>query len=141
MRKTMVIGLAIVLVAAATPVAAHTEAKDDACTGNTDPCTPQGNHEACKGTRDWFDQDGGSSLSMLGLHIAEDPQEVGAYLHLPPHSDESADPEGPAGLIQMPGVLWLETNGFSSLQKADWYCESVEHGSDEMLQHADQVIL
>lgn len=141
MRKTMVIGLAVLLVAAAVPAGAHTEENSEACSENTDPCNDSENHKTCKGTRDWFDGDS-SSLSMMGFHIAEDPQEVGAYLHLPPHDDEEADPDGPLGLVSMPGVLWVETNGFSSLQKEDWECKSIEHeDGSKWVEHPDQVIL
>lgn len=140
MRKIIAIGLAVALAAMAAPVAAHTEDNPEACNEDKDPCNNRESHRACVGTRDWFDKGNQESLSMLGIQIAEEPEEIGVYIHAPPHPNENDG--GTLGLEQAPGVLWMETNGFSSLQKADWSCQSIEHeDKDEWVEHPDRVII
>lgn len=141
MRKILAIGLATMLVAIAAPAIAHEESNPNACKKTKQDCKPHGNHFSCQGVRDWFDYRD-DSLSKWGLHIAEDPQEIGAYLHAPPHGEPDDQNPSRAG-IEMPGVLWLETNGFESLQKNDWECKSIEHETpaNQWVEHPDQVIL
>lgn len=121
----------------AAPVTAHSF---------TDREDPLDNHYDCEGTRDWFDVSGEYDSSIWKTHanitLGGQMEVMEIYVHSPPHSDPSyqdPDRETPAGTIQMPGVIWQETNGLSSLQKNDYFCNLEKHGNYSV--HSDTVIL
>lgn len=137
MNRFLVIGLAALLVGAAAPAVAHTETDWDACEKQKNPCTPTGTHAKCTGVRDWRDSTTQGTLSAFGVTIKQSGEEAGVYVHAAPdHGDSDPDVEG----IALPGVLWIEMNGFSGLQKANWECVGAQdaHGWDT---HGDQVVL
>lgn len=141
MRKTIVIVAIAIIVGLAVPAAmAHTEHEEEACSeqhGNH--CTPEGNHHACTGVRDWHES-GQSESDTRSITIENTIHEVQAYVETDWDLDELGD-ELP---LTTPGTIYIETNGFSGLQKSDWYCKSHTHdevGSNEWVSHPDQVLL
>lgn len=134
MKRTHVIIAAALVVGMAVPVTvAHTEDNANACNKQADPCTPSENHKACKGDRNRLGEGG----TQIGLILAEDPEEIGAYL------DTRGDGSEDESLVDTPGILYVESNGFSDLQRSDWKCQSVEHEVDpgEWVEHPDQVVI
>lgn len=137
MRKTLVIATVVLVLGMAVPAAiAHTEERADACDQNRQPCQPTGNHNKCKGTRDWLDADDPPGY-LTGFTLAEEPETVGAYVHYTGSDGASED-----GEVAQPGFFYVETNGFDGFQKSDWKCKSDAHEhAGEWVEHPDQVIL
>lgn len=148
-RKTVLIFSLAVLVGLAVPATlAHTEDNPDACDDKQGKeCIPQGNHDACTGTRDWrkSGQDGSDYMRVIQIEDSEDEISVYAKKNLIEEGDdedESENGEENETLLNTPGLLYVETNGFSGLQKSDWQCTSPHHEDpEEWVKHPDKVIL
>lgn len=140
MRKTVaIVGIALLVGFAVPATMAHTEENSDACSEQKGKnCTPEGVHHACVGTRDWH-KSGDDDVNVRSINIGNSLYNVSAYVNMNPL--ESGDDEDD-GLLSTPALLYLETNGFSGLQKSDWQCKSVHHeDAYEWEPHPDQVIL
>ncbi len=138
MRKaTLIVAIAIIIGLAVPATMAHTEEREDACSeqhGNH--CTPEGNHHACTGVRDWHQS---SESDTRSISIENTLHEVEAYIK----TDWNFDQIGEELPLVTPGIIYIETNGFSGLQKSDWQCKSHTHdeGPSEWIPHPDQVLL
>jgi hypothetical protein len=147
MTRMIAYTLTLMLVAAGAPALAHEANYLDECNDQPDGVKCETDersrpaHTYCSGDRDamW----GSNTLVQrdVGLDINEETS-VHAYIHAPADggdSEESGD--GPGAL--MPGVVWLETNGFSSLQRSDFSCtQSPNINDDEAWDgHSDRVLI
>lgn len=137
MRTTMIIAAALVVGLAVPAAIAHTEQNPNACKENRDPCGNAENHRACKGDRSVLAGNHGGY--QLGITLAEEPEQIGAYLDTRGDGEEQED----GTLLDSPGILYIESNGFENLQRSDWKCKSKEHEvpHDEWVEHPDQVVL
>jgi hypothetical protein len=145
MNRIATIGLAVLLASVAGTGVAHTANYEGECdarvgAGICERNDPQpAAHDRCTGERKWTQADDDSLYkTSIGLGGASD---VAAYVHSPPHS--GADNQDPTvGDVSMPGVLWIESNGFSDLQKNDFQCKSPNHEDPSSYQvHSDRVII
>lgn len=142
MRKTVAIVSIAVLIGFAVPATlAHTEENPDACSEQKGKnCTPEGVHHACTGTRDWH-KSGDDGFSVRSINLGNSLYNVSAYVNMDPLSSSGDDDED-EGLLSTPALLYLETNGFSGLQRSDWHCMSVHHDDANTWEaHPDQVVL
>lgn len=144
MNRTLTIGLAVALVSVAGPSIAHQANYAGECDDRIGPGICEKNdpelpaHVRCTGERKWMQRDD-DSLQKTSIGLGGDSP-VAAYVHSPPHT--GPDNQDPSEMgIQMPGVLWLETNGFSDLQKNDFQCKSPDHQNRGYQVHSDRVVI
>lgn len=144
MKRMTAFVLAAALVTVGVPTLAHEAAYPSECDDRQgrDECQMQNGeppaHNRCTGERDHMVSDDDSLISRsLGFAVSED-QPVEAYIHAV--TDEPSSGDGLGTL--MPGILWIETNGFSGLQRTDWECMSPAHEEpNEWETHADKVLI
>lgn len=132
MKRAIAIALAVGLVAVAIPASAHQETEKDACTENKNDCQPKGNHAWCTGIRDWGAYLNDGSLSILDVTLSQSETYTGVYVHVP--TGGSDDKESPSG------ILFMEFNGFSGLQTANWNCKDLGPSGPDT-SHGDTVII
>lgn len=143
MRKTMALLLAVTLVTVSVPALAHQAAYPSECDDRQrrDHCQKDHGrapaHDQCTGERNWMtsEQD---SLAKETISIATPAgANVTAYTYAPGDSTAQQDTGTP-----MPGLLWMEDNGFSGLQRTDWRCRSPGHDDPSSWDvHADKVLI
>lgn len=143
MKRMIAFGLALVLVATGMPALAHQANYPGECDDRSgdgkceqhDEVHPA--HERCTGVRNhMWTSDGSLVQKSVGLAVAQETQ-IKAYLHT---SDGDGGGDGAQSL--MPGVVWVETNGFSGLQRTGYECQSPAHENpNEWQTHADQVLI
>lgn len=144
MKRMIAFSLAIVLVAASVPALAHEANYPGECDerkGN-DRCEQDDEvepaHDRCTGVRNHMWTSDSIVQRTLGLAVSEDAS-LKAYLHAEDGERENSE-EGAQSL--MPGVIWLETNGFDGLQRTGFECMSDDHDNpNEWETHADKVLI
>lgn len=144
MKRTIAIVLAAALMTVAVPVVAHEANYSSECENRTgsEECPGdrgrQPAHTQCTGPRDAMSSSNSDSLVRRSLGLAGAGNlSVTAYIHI---TDE--DSQAPQPGLSTPGILWLETNGFSGLQDTDWKCKSPDHEDpSEWESHADKVLI
>lgn len=143
MKRMIAFSLALALVAAGAPALAHEANYPGECDERKggDQCEQDDSvkpaHDKCTGVRNhmWTD-DGSIVKESLGLALSEDAS-VSAYIHT---DTDDGGGEGAAAL--MPGIVWLETNGFSGLQRTGFECTSDGHDDPKEWQtHADKILI
>lgn len=145
MKRMIAFGLALMLVATGVPTLAHEANYPGECddrSGNGkceqhDEVHPA--HKRCTGVRNhMWTSDGSLVQKSVGFAVAQETQ-IKAYLHASDGEDEGS--QGEAETL-MPGLVWLETNGFSGLQRNGYECQSPAHDNpNEWQTHADQVLI
>lgn len=146
MKRMIVYGLAIVLVTVALPTLAHQAAYPEECDDRVDlnRCQKdQGRepaHKRCAGDRNAMTGDGSEDENIIArrsLGIAGAPESLKAYVYA---SDDTTQNEATG--LPMPGLVWIEDNGFNGLQRTDWECQSDGHDDPKKYEvHADKVLI
>lgn len=143
MKQVTALALALSLLVVAAPVVAHDAGYPQECDDRKgkDECQKdrgrEPNHKQCTGERNWMTSSRDSLVEeAIGIAgVSGDP--IVAYAYAP--GDEGTS--GPSG-TPMPGVLWIEDNGFNGLQRTDWKCKSGSHDDpSEWNVHADKVLI
>lgn len=144
MKRMIAFSLAIVLVAAGVPALAHEANYPGECDdrNNQERCERNDGiapaHDRCTGVRDHMWTGDSVVQKSIGFAISEE-NSVEAYLHASDGEDEGDDEDTQA---LMPGIVWLETNGFSGLQRTGFECTSPDHEKpSEWQTHADKVLI
>lgn len=142
MKQATAFVLATALVTLGVPAVAHQAAYPDEC-DNTDGAgycqTDQGRvpaHRQCVGERDWMSEDG---LVKDNIGIDQGEESIVVYTYAPGDTTTQSETGAP-----MPGLVWIEENGFSGLQHTDWQCNSEKHDredGDHWEVHADKVLI
>jgi len=94
------------------------------------PASPA-DHDSCSGTYDWTDA-GFVLTQTVGLM----DESIIVYIHVPPHGSPASQDPAP-----LPGVIWIESNGFDGFQKNDFLCDPDGPGGDPSTVHADMPVL
>lgn len=150
MKRMIAFVLALTLVSVGVPALAHDAAFESECKERYGPneqrckATPEGRpaHDRCKGERDQMDQDEeNDELVEKAIGIADTEQgSLTAYAYATEDAAQAQMDDEDGTLV--PGVLWIENNGFSSLQQTDWACKSNAHEDPDAWQvHADRVLI
>lgn len=143
MKRTIAFVLAAALVTVGVPSLAHEAAYPSECdnpdgAGYCQSKEAQGNpaHEQCTGERNWMTADR-ENLARESIGIAGSEGGVVVYAYAPGDQAQQDATGAP-----MPGLLWVEDNGFSGMQRTDWRCKShVHENADEWTVHADKVLI
>lgn len=153
MKQGVALLLAVTLVTVGAPAIAHQAAYPSECDSRVgeNRCQAQDGqppaHKACDGQRkqiNSYDHDDDSESQT------EETREVlDRKLSLPvgPGVDAYVQASGSTTQSQttgtpMPGLIWIEDNGFSGLQRTDWKCLSNDHANpNEPEVHADTVLI
>jgi hypothetical protein len=143
MKRMIAFALAVGLVTVAVPAVAHEAAYPGECDDrdrnwrceDSDEESPA--HEKCTGVRNHMWTDDSVVEESLGFAVTGDAS-VQAYVH----STDGGQGGGEGTDALTPGVIWIETNGFSGLQRSGYECTSQAHDNPgDWQDHSDKVLI